>query len=213
MRLPTLSRLNLRVFLWLGFGLLWMAGVAAGTRIMLDYENRPGPAEMAPEIWPKDSAIQRMPGQATLVVFAHPRCPCTRATIGELALLMTRLKGRLTANVIFAKPKDTAAGWEHTDLWQAASSIPGVNVMSDPRELETRSFHAQASGQTLLYGADGRLLFSGGITASRGHSGDNAGRAAIVALVAAGKTERARTPVFGCYLLDHNSRQEEDGSK
>ena len=36
-------------------------------------------------------------------------------------------------------------------------------------------FGAETSGQTLLYDRDGRLLFSGGTTGSRGHDGDNAG--------------------------------------
>ena len=38
-------------------------------------------------------------------------------------------------------------------------------------------------GQTLLYDAGGTLIFSGGITGSRGHAGDNAGEAALVALL------------------------------
>jgi hypothetical protein len=52
----------------------------------------------------------------------------------------------------------------------------------------------------LLYDTAGRLLFSGGITAARGHSGDNAGREAIVALLAGAPTDRTQTPVFGCKL-------------
>jgi hypothetical protein len=199
----------MRALLCLGLGVVWLIGIAAGTRILVDYENRPGPVRRSPEMWPKDSGIPRRPGLPALVLFAHPQCPCTRATLGELALLMTRLKGELTANVIFIKPKETPENWERTDLWRSASSIPGVKVMSDAGGIETNRFHAQASGQTMLYGADGRLLFSGGITASRGHSGDNAGRTAIVALVAAGKSERTATPVFGCYLQAQDYRREE----
>jgi hypothetical protein len=48
-------------------------------------------------------------------------------------------------------------------------------------------------------------MFSGGITGSRGHSGDNAGRSAIVSLVNGESTETAETFVFGCSLFETNS--------
>jgi hypothetical protein len=48
-------------------------------------------------------------------------------------------------------------------------------------------------------------MFSGGITASRGHQGDNAGRAAITSLVLgeAHGPELLRSPVYGCQLFDN----------
>ena len=60
--------------------------------------------------------------------------------------------------------------------------------------------HASTSGQTLLFDRDGDLIFSGGITGGRGHSGDNAGRDAIVSLVESGESTLDETPVFGCSL-------------
>ena len=68
------------------------------------------------------------------------------------------------------------------------------------------SFGALASGQTMFYDADGTLQFSGGITASRGHSGDNAGRSTITALLFNGKSAVRSTPVFGCYLGNPETR-------
>jgi hypothetical protein len=200
-----LNRRDLRTLLCLGLGVVWLTGIVAGTRILLDYDNRPASFHRSPDIWPKASSIPRAQQKPVLVLFAHPQCPCTRATLGELALLMTRLKGGITANVVFIRPKEMPENWEQTDLWRTASSIPGVKAISDPGGVETSRFHAQVSGQTMLYGAEGRLLFSGGITASRGHSGDNAGRSAIVALVAEGKSDRTSTPVFGCYLQAQDS--------
>jgi hypothetical protein len=126
------SRFGLRVFTCFSLGILWVVGIAVGMPILINYEYRPAPAATAPEIWPKDSGIERVRSLPTLVLFGHPQCPCTRATIGELALLMTRLNGQLTANVIFIKPTDTREKWEQTDLWRTASSIPGAKVMSDP---------------------------------------------------------------------------------
>ncbi|MBI3542699.1 MAG: RedB protein, partial [Deltaproteobacteria bacterium] len=47
----------------------------------------------------------------------------------------------------------------------------------------------------------GKLAFSGGITASRGHLGENAGLAAVVQFVSSGKVPLERARVFGCSLF------------
>jgi hypothetical protein len=142
-----------------------------------------------------------------LVLFAHPHCPCSRATIGELAKLMTDCRGKLTATVLMLRPAGVQDGWERTDLWDSAAAIPGVSVVSDAGGTESRRFGAVTSGQVLLFAPDGRLLFSGGITESRGHRGDNAGRSAVAALVLG--TGRAAQPVFapvyGCPLFNNTS--------
>jgi hypothetical protein len=118
---------------------------------------------------------------------------------------MAHSQGRLTAYVLFLKPAGFSENWEKTDLWRSAASIPGVTAMIDDQGAEANRFHAATSGETLLYDAAGVLLFSGGITGSRGHSGDNAGEAAIVSLVNSGATDLTETSVFGCPLFDQNS--------
>ena len=184
---------------------LWLFAVGGGLSVLWGYENTPGVSAEPPPTWPADSRIQRAPDGATLVGLVHPHCPCTRATIGELAQLMAHTQGRLTAYVLFLKPAGFSDDWEKTDLWQSAVSIPGVRAKVDDDGAEARRFHAATSGQTILYDREGRLLFSGGITLSRGHSGDNAGRSAIVALVNAESADRTETSVFGCPLFDTNS--------
>jgi hypothetical protein len=184
---------------------LWVLAVSIGLSILWSYENAPGVGAAAPSRWPHSSRLQRAPGSATLVMLAHPHCPCTRASIGELARLMAQSQGRLTAYVLFLKPAGFSDDWEKTDLWQSARSIPGVSALIDDNGTEARLFHAATSGQTMLYDVEGRLLFSGGITGSRGHAGDNAGRSAIVSLVNTGEAVRTETFVFGCQLFDENS--------
>jgi hypothetical protein len=187
---------------WLSgaMAVVWVVVVAAGMRVMLNYENTPGHAGDPPGTWPAESQIPRTAGLPTIVIMGHPKCPCTRATIGELAVMMARLHNQATAVVVLARPQGTPDGWDDTDLRRSAAEIPGATVMSDLDEVEVDRFNAEVSGQTMLYNAEGKLLFSGGITASRGHSGDNVGRSSIVSLVTYGTAERARTPVFGCAL-------------
>lgn len=184
---------------------LWLLVVGAGLSVLLRYENTPAAAAQPSGSWPAGSRIERAQDRATLVMVVHPHCPCTRASIGELALLMAQSRGRLAAYVLFLKPAGFSEDWEKTDLWASASGIPGVKPVIDYEGAEAARFNAKTSGQTVLYNAEGRLIFSGGITMARGHAGDNAGRSAIVSLVNTGIAEQAETPVFGCPLFDDNS--------
>lgn len=185
--------------------LSWLSLVAFGLWFLWSYENAPGVGAQPPRQWPADSRIHPAQDQATLVMLAHPHCPCTRASIGELASIMAHSQGRLTAYVLFVRPEGSAHEWEETDLWQSASDIPGVHVVIDVDGHEARLFHAETSGQTILYDPKGRLLFTGGITASRGHFGDNAGESAIVLLVNSEVPDRTETSVFGCPLFNPQS--------
>ena len=182
----------------------WVLMICVGLTLLWGYENASGQAAAPPAQWPLDSGIHLATDRATLIMVAHPHCPCSRASIGELARLMAQAQGRVTAYTLFVKPAGSSDDWEKTDLWQSAVSIPGVTVVVDDGA-EAQRFNAVTSGQTVLYDPEGRLLFSGGITASRGHSGDNAGRSAIVSLLNTGEAERAETSVFGCPLFGPHS--------
>jgi hypothetical protein len=182
------------------FSMVWVLAVAAGAVAMSNYENKPGRTGPPQARWPVESRIPRSLALPTLVVFAHPHCACTRATIGELELLMTRCLGRAAVFVVFLKPENFSDGWAETDLWESAKAIPGVTVLRDDDGAEAKRFHAAISGYSVLYDTRGELLFAGGITFARGHAGDNAGRSALVALIE-GRTAEKATPVFGCPLF------------
>jgi hypothetical protein len=187
--------------LWAALGILWLGGVITGLWWVASYDNRPGVAASASTRWPSDSHMVPDPSRPTLVVLAHPRCDCTEASMAELAELIARAHLRPKTYVVFIKPGTVADGWERTTLWQTAAHIPDVSVIRDDDGLEARRFGAETSGQVVLYDANGLLLFSGGITGSRGHAGDNAGRATILALLNRETPNRTATPVFGCPLF------------
>ena len=183
------------------FAITWIAAVAFGLRSLFQYENTPGSVGVLAQEWP-NTQIERATDRPTLLMVAHPRCPCTVASVAELARIMARLQGRVAACVLLVKPNGSGPDWEDTNLRRSAEAIPGVKVIFDPDGVEARRFGAETSGHTLLFGANGHLLFNGGITASRGHAGDNAGESAIVALVNNQTPARTRTLVFGCSLVN-----------
>src|SRR2546422_955144 len=82
-RFVGLAHLNKRMVV---AGMLWLAAVSAGSLAMLRYANTPGHTAQAPLQWSAGSLIARDSQRATLVMFVHPRCPCSRASVGELSL-------------------------------------------------------------------------------------------------------------------------------
>jgi hypothetical protein len=172
-----------------------------GIAMISRYENTSGSSGGAPEMWPAEAQIARDHNRDTLIMFAHPKCPCTRASMEDLNRLLAQSGGRVAAHVLFFKPGDLPADWARTDLWRTAAAIPGVSVQDDLNGALARRFGAETSGYVLLYDAAGRLLFRGGITGGRGHAGDNAGMSAVISLVRGESVGQVRTPVYGCSLL------------
>jgi hypothetical protein len=185
---------------WVGLAIVWLAAVLGGFWRIGTYANVAGPAGAPPDAWPVASAIARDAGAPTLLVFAHPQCPCSHATVGELARLMAHSQGRLRAHVLMYRPVSEPISWAQGDMWRLAAAIPGVSVSLDVDGVESKRFGVAVSGHTLVYDEHGRLIFSGGITASRGHEGDNDGRLAIVSFLETHAMAISRTPVFGCFL-------------
>jgi len=181
--------------------ILWLAAISLGMVGLWNDQSTAGhtQAQLAP--WPAEAQVPHTGSGLTLVMFVHPHCPCTRASMRELAWVMARCQGQVAAHVLFLHPAGAPEGWVHTDLWDGFARIPGVEVRMDDGGAEARRFGADISGQVMLYDAQRKPLFSGGITPGRGHGGDNAGREAVVLLAAGKKAPQTQTAAFGCLLF------------
>jgi hypothetical protein len=182
----------------LALGALWLGLSCGGLAILAWYDRLPGTSQSDLLQWPADSKIHLSERGATLIVFAHPRCPCTRASLGELEKIVARSGSSVATWVVFLKPAGSDDAWDRTDLVNTAAAIPGVHILHDLDGVEARRFRATTSGQALLFSDRGELLFNGGITLARGHAGDNAGRSAIESYLANRTPACRQTPVFGC---------------
>jgi hypothetical protein len=130
----------------------------------------------------------------------HPKCPCSSATLTELNRIVARARGELTVTVAFYSPSSEPEGWGRTSLRDEAAAIPGVRVVDDPDGREAALFGAVNSGHVVLYAPNSRLLFHGGITASRAHEGDNLGEDSVVAAINGAAPTATTTPTYGCEL-------------
>ncbi len=179
---------------------VWLLVVLTGYLCLWKYKSTPGELGPAPHSWPAETRIERAGGRPTLVMFAHPMCPCSRASIDELAIIVSKSGGAVDAHVLFDKPASEGDDWTNTDLWRSARAIPGVSVSVDADGVEARRFGASTSGHVVLYDPAGHLLFAGGITNARGHEGDSEGRRAVLAYLRGGAATRTEAPVFGCSI-------------
>ncbi len=190
----------MRTFIRTAAVLGWLAAVGTGMAMLAAYAHTPGAPATPPVEWPVASTIGRHPGAATLLVFAHPSCPCTRATIAELDRLLAHVDGRADVHVVLWHPDAGDAVSVETSLADLAATIPHVQVQWDGGGREAARFGVATSGEVLLYDGSARLRFAGGITGARGHMGDNAGSDALLLHLTASSEGAASSPVFGCEL-------------
>ena len=188
----------------LGLAVVWLGASGAGLWLLQRYEARPGTTSATPLQWPTESKIKRPKDLPLLVMFAHPQCPCTRTSIDELNRLLARAPKNVAAEVFFFDSPRLPVAANKTASWQKAATIPGVVAQLDADGLESGRFGAETSGFVVLYDQQGKLLFRGGITAGRGHAGDNAGEDAILAALNHAASPLSEAPVFGCALLDRS---------
>jgi hypothetical protein len=180
----------------------WLATSALGFAVLMRYETRPGKAADAPAVWPTHSRLPRVPDGWTLLVFLHPHCPCSFATLNELTTLEGQAPQSLHIVLVFCRPEGVPVDWEKSSLWTQAAAMAQVYRHSDDGDRERQRFGAAVSGQVLLYDSSGHLRFVGGITRGRGQQGENLGRTTIVSILQGKAATGPISPVFGCPLAD-----------
>jgi hypothetical protein len=181
------------------FCALWMLAAGVGMAVFWNHESVPIKADATPEYWPQNSQIDLDSKRATLVMFTHPKCHCTRASMAELNKLMSRFPGRVAAHVVSIQTREVSDSQTQVEKDTSMKS-PDMSLYNDTEDGEAHLFGAKNSGFVAFYGPDGRLLFKGGITSARGNKGDNPGASAIVALLNGRNPPSTQAPVYGCSL-------------
>src|SRR5262249_29676633 len=155
----------------------WIGAIGAGEVAMWRHANSPGPVGRALPDWPQGIRIPLASDRPTLIFFAHPKCPCTRASLGELATVLSGFAQPVDGFALFYKPRSVPDDWARTESRRRAEAIKGLHVAEDDGAL-ARRFGARTSGHVVIYGPDGRLRFRGGLVGSRGEVGDSPARRA-----------------------------------
>lgn len=186
----------------------WLGLVMTGFTALGWYKAQPGAVGTIHRKWPTSIIITPDAFKYSLVIFAHPKCQCSDATLEELVNVLNESPDRLHVSVYFYRPQGSPADWNKGALWKKAEKITGVNLYDDEGGSMARHFGARTSGQTYLYDTNGDLMFAGGITGSRGHIGNNKGRQAIAIAVSTGRPASDFTNAFGCGLFSESEMKD-----
>lgn len=160
-----------------------------------------GPGEAAKPPGQIPTELKKPVRRYELFLVLHPKCPCAEASLSELSKVASVCGEEADITVLLVQPGEGSA-WKDSKVIELASSIPNVDVVFDAGGTRSKELGCATSGQALLYAPTGQLVFSGGITASRAHAGDNDGRIAVVDLIRTGTSKTSSAPVYGCELGD-----------
>jgi hypothetical protein len=152
----------------------------------------------------------------TLHIFFHPKCPCSMASVAALESIIARCPDRdLIIEAHLLVPDNEGESFASGEIATALRDLQGqvknnrdgrvrmeISVQREKDCAMAIANHVNVSGHTVLVQPDGKVGFSGGLTAERGCRGDSEGVESIVALlhnrsVAVGT---CTTPIFGCAL-------------
>jgi hypothetical protein len=166
----------------------WATALVFSFHLATSWDFKPGPGAVRR---PKPSVGTREP---LLIVVLHSQCPCSLATVENLIDLPGSVLAHLKIHLVFTGPDP-----RNSPVDSRARVLENVErEYSDEADVLAR-FGAQTSGQAYLYNRRGDLVFTGGLTDSRGHEGESSGVSAIQRTVA-GQPCAPGAPVFGCAL-------------
>ncbi len=179
---------------------LWIGLVLIGHLVLFEYEMTASPLADTRRIFPEKSTIQLAHGRQNIVMFLHPMCPCSLSSVDEFRELMRSGQKDLLGTVVAYMPRDQEAEWSLQPVFSSLKRIRNVSVVYDIDGVQTKLFGATTSGHVLIYDGRGILQFTGGITDSRGHTGDNANYELAKKTIVARNPKFTTAPVYGCAL-------------
>jgi hypothetical protein len=175
----------------------WLTAIVAAFGYLVVYEQTPGATTKAAAGLPSGLDLPAKSGTPLLLMFLHPRCACSRASVGELEKIYSRAPQAAEVCLYFYRPKDKPDSWTQTGLYETARRN-GWTVRIDEDGAMARRLGAETSGHVMIFDGTGSLRFSGGVTAARGHWGDNESAGTALKTLVEKPADVSNRPVFGC---------------
>src|SRR4026208_322142 len=96
---------------WLLAVLLWLGLVAFGYSKLLRYSFTEGGLAQAPRNLPASLAPTPASKRSPMFLALHPRCPCSRATVREMAKILSRAADTVDVTVLVYMPGAPPQHW------------------------------------------------------------------------------------------------------
>jgi hypothetical protein len=149
--------------------------------------------------WPASEALPLLHDKPNILIFLHPKCSCSVASIAEFRRLVDSLSGRVHVRAILMKYQQVRSK-EIPEGFASLFEIPEIKISRDDDGIISKSLGALTSGIVYLIDEEGLVVYQGGLTASRGHGGITAGSEFIRAWVTKRDDKTFMQKVFGCHL-------------
>ena len=183
------SRISILMLIWLVLCVTGFVALAAYSTDAGEQAPAPNKIEVA---------------KPKLMMFIHPKCTCTRASVVELHKLVDGVDTDVDIIAYFVEYNSLENTLEESEHWKKLARHDEIIRKRDPEGTKASKYGALTSGHCVLYDANGKLIYQGGITPSRGHEGKSPGQAKILNhLNRTGNTEYSREAVFGCPTFNH----------
>jgi hypothetical protein len=182
--------------------MIWLLVIVAGGLLFEQYKATPGHAETTRSRLAAPPIADANADRLRMLMMIHPNCPCTNASLEELAKLLASHPDLATVELLIVKPHGAPSEWGQARLSEIARSLPQAQVRIDADGALANQLGATTSGHTVVFAPNGEMLFSGGITRARGHEGDSSGSRQVSALLDGKRGDPSHAAVYGCPLLD-----------
>jgi len=202
---------------WLinGMTAVWLVLSVSGICAFWNYTFVSAELSHTQNMLPSETDLSPDFEHSLLLVFVHPKCACTIATLEELKTLWSRLSQRrvapMPALTFVVRTPEELSGWDETPIVRMCREFAGGHVYFDANGVETRRFGITTSGTLALYGSHENLLYIGGITQSRGHRGPSAGSEQLFRALETGRACTSNVPVFGCLMFSGSDERNSAG--
>lgn len=189
---------------------VWVIMLFAGAGVLGAYAAQEGESGRTPTTWPTDAGIPSNTTLWTVVLAAHPKCPCTRASISELTQAMADTSEPSRLVVLAYEPAEEPGFAASPTLNRLGRRDNAIVIVDTDGDIAAR-FGGLTSGFVAVYDPAGTLRFAGGVTPTRSHTGPNTGAAAVRALLTDETPPAASAPVYGCPIQSDPDNLSNDG--
>lgn len=188
---------------------IWLLAIAVVFGAFAKYHSTAGAGANAPSTLPIHTMCEQPDCKDYhLLFFVHPGCPCTKASWYELERILPPISTRTHVTAIVVEYLNSIPAEDQTDVVKLIGASKNIDVVFLPENAVRNEFGVTTSGQCLLYNTSDILVFEGGVTPSRNHTGPNKGIEKIMSIAGPAGHQHLkpqlqttqRTKVFGCGL-------------
>jgi hypothetical protein len=178
---------------------IWLCGIGWTWTALNIHTFRPEQTVSVIMLHPEKQPQAIIP-KSRIVMFAHPLCPCTRASLIKLGEVALQVKDQSQIRVVFVtrglNPEDVTT----SKTLALARQLKHVTTELDESGTEECLYQATVSGEVFAFDAQGERIFHGGLTSGRGHLGVASSQEYLEQLITGKATEPLDAAVYGCRL-------------